>query len=68
MFDAFTKVVSQADARGEYIGDDKINALNAMVAEGNKRIDVVNRITSNSSAIACWKIAALTASLKLTRL
>jgi len=26
MFDAFTKVVSQADARGEYIGDDKINA------------------------------------------
>ncbi|MEL6815550.1 MAG: phycocyanin subunit beta [Cyanobacteria bacterium J06598_3] len=51
MFDAFTKVVSQADARGEYIGDDKINALNAMVAEGNKRIDVVNRITSNSSAI-----------------
>ncbi|MGC1309548.1 MAG: phycocyanin subunit beta [Phormidesmis sp.] len=51
MFDAFTKVVSQADARGEYIGDDKINALNQLVAEGNKRIDVVNRITSNSSSI-----------------
>ncbi|PZO60379.1 MAG: phycocyanin subunit beta [Phormidesmis priestleyi] len=51
MFDAFTKVISQADARGEYINDDKINALNALVADGNKRIDVVNRITSNSSAI-----------------
>jgi len=51
MFDAFTKVVSQADARGEYIGDDTINALNALVAEGNKRIDVVNRITSSSSSI-----------------
>ncbi|KPQ35432.1 MAG: phycocyanin, beta subunit [Phormidesmis priestleyi Ana] len=51
MFDAFTKVVSQADARGEYIGDDKINALNQLVADGNKRIDAVNRITSNSSSI-----------------
>ncbi len=51
MLDAFTKVISQADARGEYIGDDKISALNALVADGNKRIDVVNRITSNSSAI-----------------
>ncbi len=51
MFDAFTKVISQADARGEYINDDKINALNALVADGNKRIDVVNRITSNSSSI-----------------
>ncbi|NJM99546.1 MAG: phycocyanin subunit beta [Phormidesmis sp. RL_2_1] len=51
MFDAFTKVVSQADARGEYIGDDKINALTQMVAEGSKRIDVVNRITSSSSSI-----------------
>ncbi len=51
MFDAFTKVISQADARGEYISDDKINALNALVADGSKRLDVVNRITSSSSAI-----------------
>ncbi|MGB3295579.1 MAG: phycocyanin subunit beta [Phormidesmis sp.] len=51
MFDVFTKVVSQADARGEYISDDKIDALNKMVAEGNKRIDVVNRITGSSSEI-----------------
>jgi len=51
MFDAFTKVVSQADARGEYIGDGTINALNALVADGNKRIDAVNRITSSSSSI-----------------
>lgn len=51
MFDAFTKVISQADARGEYISDDKISALNALVADGSKRLDVVNRITSSSSAI-----------------
>ncbi|NEP18870.1 MAG: phycocyanin subunit beta [Leptolyngbya sp. SIO4C1] len=51
MFDAFTKVVSQADARGEYISDDRIGALNQLVSDGNKRIDVVNRITGNSSVI-----------------
>ncbi|NER21802.1 MAG: phycocyanin subunit beta [Symploca sp. SIO1B1] len=51
MFDAFTKVVSQADARGEYLNTAQIDALAAIVADGNKRMDAVNRITSNSSAI-----------------
>ncbi|MGB3616158.1 MAG: phycocyanin subunit beta [Elainellaceae cyanobacterium] len=51
MFDAFAKVVSQADARGEYISESQLSALEAMVAESNKRMDTVNRITSNSSAI-----------------
>lgn len=51
MFDAFAKVVSQADARGAYLSTAQIDALNSMVADGNKRMDTVNRITSNSSAI-----------------
>jgi phycocyanin beta chain len=51
MLDAFTKVVAQGDARGEFVTDSQIDALKAMVAEGSKRIDVVNRITGNSSAI-----------------
>jgi phycocyanin beta chain len=51
MFDAFAKVVSQADARGEYLTTNQLDALSAMVAEGNKRMDTVNRITSNSSQI-----------------
>jgi len=51
MFDAFTKVVSQADARGEYLAAGQIDALSAMVADSNKRMDAVNRITGNSSAI-----------------
>ncbi|MGB7086633.1 MAG: phycocyanin subunit beta [Phormidesmis sp.] len=51
MYDLFTKVVSQADARGEYISGDRIEALNSLVAEGNKRIDVVNRITGSASEI-----------------
>ncbi|NER89805.1 phycocyanin subunit beta [Moorena sp. SIO3A2] len=51
MFDAFTKLVSQADAQGQYISADQLNALTAMVADSNKRMDAVNRITSNSSTI-----------------
>ena len=51
MFDAFAKVVSQADARGEYLSSAQLDALSAMVADGNKRMDTVNRITSNSSTI-----------------
>jgi len=51
MFDAFTKVVSQADARGEMLTGSQLDALNSMVSESNKRLDAVNRITSNSSSI-----------------
>jgi len=51
MFDAFTRVVSQADARGEFFSNSQLDALSAMVSESNKRMDSVNRITSNSSAI-----------------
>ncbi len=51
MLDAFAKVVSQADARGEYLSSAQLDALSAMVAESNKRIDAVNRITGSSSAI-----------------
>lgn len=51
MFDAFTKVVSQADARGEFVTTSQIDALSEMVAASNKRIDAVNRITGNASTI-----------------
>jgi phycocyanin beta chain len=51
MLDVFTKVVAQADTRGAFASDDQIDALKAVVADGTKRIDIVNRITSNSSAI-----------------
>ncbi|VXD20469.1 C-phycocyanin beta chain [Planktothrix serta PCC 8927] len=51
MFDAFTKVVSQADARGELLSSSQIDALSQMVAESSKRLDAVNRITGNASTI-----------------
>ncbi|NJK59806.1 MAG: phycocyanin subunit beta [Oscillatoriales cyanobacterium SM2_1_8] len=59
MFDAFAKVVSQADARGAYLTGSQLDALNALVADGNKRMDSVNRITSNSSAIVANAARAL---------
>jgi len=51
MYDAFTKVVAQADTQGTMVSDSQIDALSAMVGDGLKRIDAVNRITGSASAI-----------------
>ncbi len=51
MQDAFSKVVEQADKKGAYLSNDEINALSALVADSNKRLDIVNRLTSNASSI-----------------
>lgn len=59
MLDAFTKVVSQADNRGQLVSNAQIDALLAMVKDGAKRTDVVNRITSNSSTIVTNAARAL---------
>lgn len=59
MLDAFAKVVSQADAKGEFLNNSQFDALSSMVREGNKRLDVVNRITSNASTIVANAARAL---------
>jgi phycocyanin beta chain len=59
MLDAFAKVVAQADTRGEYVNDSQLDALNAMVGDGLKRIDTVNRITGNASSIVASAARAL---------
>jgi phycocyanin beta chain len=59
MLDAFTKVVSQADTRGDYVSDAQIDALQSMVKDGLKRIDTVNRITGNASTIVASAARAL---------
>ena len=51
MLDAFSKVVEQADKKGAYLGENEINGLSAMVADSNKRLDIVNRLSSNASSI-----------------
>jgi len=59
MLDAFAKVVSQADSRGEFLSGDQFDALNNMIKEGNKRIDAVNRISTNASSIVADAARAL---------
>lgn len=51
MFDAFTRVISQADAKGEYLSNSQFDALSAMTADSFKRMDAVNRITGNTANI-----------------
>ncbi len=59
MLDAFSKVVSQADNQGQLVSGAQLDALLAMVKDGAKRTDIVNRITSNSSAIVTNAARAL---------
>ena len=59
MLDAFTKVISQADTRGELVNNTQIDALLGVVKDGAKRYDVVNRITSNASTIVSDAARAL---------
>jgi phycocyanin beta chain len=59
MQDAFSKVVAQADARGELLTSAQLDALSNIVKEGSKRLDAVNRITSNASGIVASAARAL---------
>nr|YP_009391391.1 phycocyanin beta subunit [Platysiphonia delicata]ARW59535.1 phycocyanin beta subunit [Platysiphonia delicata] len=59
MLDAFAKIVAQADARGEFLSNKQIEALENMVLEGNKRLDTVNKINSNASSIVTNSARAL---------
>lgn len=59
MLDAFAKVVSQADAKGEFLSSGQLDALSALVKEGTKRMDVVNRVTGSASAIVTNAARAL---------
>lgn len=61
MLDAFSRVVEQADRQGAYLSDAQVNALSAMVADSNKRLDVVNRLTSSAAAITSNAYRALVA-------
>lgn len=59
MLDAFAKLVAQADARGEFLSNIQIESLSVMISEGNKRLDIVNKMNSNSSAIVTNAARAL---------
>lgn len=59
MLDAFAKLVAQADARGEFLSNTQLESLNTIIIEGNQRLDIVNKINSNASAIVTNSARAL---------
>ncbi|MDX2271747.1 MAG: phycocyanin subunit beta [Cyanobacteriota bacterium] len=59
MNDVFGKVVAQADSKGTFLSDGEFAALQSVIAEGNKRLDAVNRLTSNASSIVTNAIREL---------
>ncbi|MGY2837357.1 phycocyanin subunit beta [Thermostichus sp. OS-CIW-29] len=59
MNDVFGKVVAQADSKGAFLGENEFAALQQVIAEGNKRLDAVNRLTSNASKIVTDAIRQL---------
>jgi phycocyanin beta chain len=50
-YDAFTRVVAQADSRSEFLNAGQLDALTAVVGDSFKRLDAVNRITSSASKL-----------------
>jgi len=59
VFDVFPKDVDQADARGKVINGDQIDILATRVRDSDKRMDAVNRTTSNASQISTIAVGNL---------
>jgi phycocyanin beta chain len=59
MNEAFIRAVSQADARGQYVSSEQIDALKSMIAEGVARMDAVNHISRHAPEIVSRASRAL---------
>lgn len=59
MLDAFSRAVASADASGSFLGDSELGSLQGFIADGNKRLDAVNFLASNSSCIVSDAIAGI---------
>lgn len=59
MLDAFTRVVAQADARGEYVSSSQLSALMALVTDWECRVYILNCLTSHRSEIVVYAARAL---------
>ena len=51
MLDAFVRVISQADAKGEFLSRAQLDEIRKMVNEGKERLHLVNHITTNAPDI-----------------
>lgn len=51
MIDAFVRIISQADAKGEFLSRSELDAIRRMANQGDTRLEVVNRITAHAPDI-----------------
>ena len=49
MLDAFSRKAVSADSSGAFIGGGELASLKSFIADGNKRLDAVNAISSNAA-------------------
>ena len=59
MLDAFSRVVANSDAKAAYVSGSDLQALKTFISEGNKRLDAVNYIVSNSSCIVSDAVSGM---------
>lgn len=59
MLDAFSRKAVSADSSGSFIGSAELADLKAFIADGNKRLDAVNAITSNASCMVSDAVAGI---------
>ncbi len=58
MLDAFSRKAVSADSSGAFIGGGELASLKSFIADGNKRLDAVNAISSNAACIVSTPLLA----------
>nr|YP_009398863.1 phycoerythrin subunit b [Cliftonaea pectinata]ARW68076.1 phycoerythrin subunit b [Cliftonaea pectinata] len=59
MLDAFSRVVVNSDTKAAYVSGSDLEALKTFINDGNKRLDAVNAIVSNSSCIVSDAVSGM---------
>nr|YP_010336294.1 R-phycoerythrin class I beta subunit [Goniotrichopsis reniformis]UNJ14700.1 R-phycoerythrin class I beta subunit [Goniotrichopsis reniformis] len=59
MLDAFSRVVVASDSKGAYVGSDSLASLKSFIADGNRRLDVVNVISSTASCVVSDSVSGM---------
>ena len=59
MLAAFSRKAVSADSSGAFIGGGELASLKSFIADGNKRLDAVNAISSNAACIVSDAVAGI---------
>ena len=59
MLDAFSRVIVNSDSKAAYVSGSDLQALTKFIADGNKRLDSVNYIASNTSCIVSDAVSGM---------